>query len=254
MNSFMTSLGLCNMVKRFYPTVRHSNMMRIIKKCFSEYNCAPNEARSNLSTVPTSTVAAMPSGAATMIFAQDALFVECNLESNDDYVHTAEYVDSTNVNRPMYLLTQTQAIELASHYKRFHRELIRNIIAERDKLIEQNNRLLQERTQLLEQQNVLLLEDKTKYENLVNTSGTYTATEVGLDVGMNVHKFNEFLAEKKIQRREGNKWVLNPSYADKGYGLNRVAQITHSNGEKETVSYLVWTNKGRDFIINELCK
>lgn len=229
----ISTLLIASQMRKENGKTKHNTVLRAVRKLFGD-RIIDESTRQN--TAPMS-IEKIGANTAPMLY--------------NTYVFTSFYEDAYGRKQPMYLLTKEQALVICGT---FTRKDIVQMIEYITKLEKDKIELLQERTQLLEQQNTLLLEDKTKYDRLVNTNGTYTATEVGIDVGMNVYQFNKFLCEHKIQRLEGKNYVLNPKYADKGYGVYRVAQYTHTNGEKDTVHYLVWTNKGRDFIINELCK
>lgn len=89
-----------------------------------------------------------------------------------------------------------------------------------------------------------------RYNNLLNTEGTFTTKHIANELGISAISLNKILCDKKIQYKESGAYVLYQKYADKGYAVYRLAQYEHNSGEKDTSHYLVWTNKGRGFLLN----
>ena len=73
--------------------------------------------------------------------------------------------------------------------------------------------------------------------------------EIAAELKMSAVKLNKILADKGVQRRLLGKWVLNEFYHDKGLATGRDYVIAMKGGY-ETNNHLVWTPKGKDFILN----
>lgn len=81
---------------------------------------------------------------------------------------------------------------------------------------------------------------------LMHVNNTYTATEIAKELNLKSAKeLNKRLAEKKIQYKVGNTWVLYSQYSDKGY--EEIKQETLDNGK--VVYHRKFTQLGRDFIL-----
>jgi Rha family phage regulatory protein len=95
-------------------------------------------------------------------------------------------------------------------------------------------------------------EDKPKvtyYDDVLDTKSSMTTTQVAKSFGMTSHKLNTYLSDKGIQFKKSGMWNLYKEYDGKGYTEVR----TYVNKKKETTShYLVWTEKGKEFIYNLL--
>lgn len=87
------------------------------------------------------------------------------------------------------------------------------------------------------------------YDNVLDTKGSMTTTQVAKSFGMTSHKLNTYLNDKGIQFKMSGMWMLYKEYDGKGYAEVR----TYVNKKRETTChYLVWTEKGKEFIYNLL--
>ena len=87
------------------------------------------------------------------------------------------------------------------------------------------------------------------YDDVLNTKGSMTTTQVAKSFGMTSHRLNTYLNDKGIQFKMSGMWMLYKEYDGKGYAEIR----TYINKKKETTChYLVWTEKGKEFIYNLL--
>lgn len=89
----------------------------------------------------------------------------------------------------------------------------------------------------------------TYYDDVLNTKSSMTTTQIAKSFGMTSHKLNTYLNDKGIQFKMSGMWMLYKEYDGKGYAEIR----TYVNKKKETTChYLVWTEKGKEFIYNLL--
>ena len=87
------------------------------------------------------------------------------------------------------------------------------------------------------------------YDDVLDTKGSMTTTQVAKSFGMTSHRLNTYLNDKGIQFKMSGMWMLYKEYDGKGYAEIR----TYINKKKETTChYLVWTEKGKEFIYNLL--
>lgn len=71
---------------------------------------------------------------------------------------------------------------------------------------------------------------------------TYTATEIAVELGIDVKDLNKWLNKLGLQRRIGTTWVINDRYAQNGFTTIGVY------GQENL--FTKWTDKGREFIHN----
>lgn len=78
----------------------------------------------------------------------------------------------------------------------------------------------------------------------------YTPTELGKPFGLEGRDLNSFLADQGIIRWGHGQWQLTRQFANKGLTEDRHVYIHGRNGRRRLVSRLVWTERGRDFVMN----
>lgn len=80
---------------------------------------------------------------------------------------------------------------------------------------------------------------------------TYTISEIADELGMTGRDLNLELAEEGILFNRAGVWTLNPCYLDKGFTRKRYFRNGFDDNGKPFYShYLVWTEKGRIFILD----
>ena len=82
------------------------------------------------------------------------------------------------------------------------------------------------------------------------SDGCFTASEIAEVFGMNAHDLNSFLVDMNIQRWCGGQYRLTPQYAELGLAADRLSISYSLKGKLKYNTYLVWTEKGRDFIMD----
>ena len=82
------------------------------------------------------------------------------------------------------------------------------------------------------------------------SDGCFTATEIAEVFNMNAHDLNSFLVDMNIQRWAGGQYRLTPQYAELGLAADRLSIGYSLKGKLKYNTYLVWTEKGRDFIMD----
>lgn len=82
---------------------------------------------------------------------------------------------------------------------------------------------------------------------LMHVNKTYTATEIAKELGFrSAIALNKDLAERRIQFRQNNTWVLYSDYAARGY--TDIKQEVLDNGR--VIYHRRWTQLGREFLLD----
>ena len=93
------------------------------------------------------------------------------------------------------------------------------------------------------------LKPRADYADYVLDSiSCFTVTQIGKELGMTGHDLNVLLCSHKIQYVQSGQYLLYADYARQGLAKNRNFEYHTAEGELKTRTYLVWTERGRDFI------
>lgn len=118
-----------------------------------------------------------------------------------------------------------------------------------------------QRIQMLEGENkiqqaqIKYLAPRADYtDKVLQSTSTYTMTQVAKEVGMSAHRLGEFLREKKVMFRQSGTWMCTSKYQDKGYTKVRTHTYTRNDGTTGTSSTTVFTELGRAFIHSMVSK
>ena len=167
-----------------------------------------------------------------------------------------EYKDSKGELRPCYSLSKTETLYIATKFKDDMRAklVLRWEELERERL---EQRFLQRPTELrllATAQEVLHESEEIVGGQLdvanEDSDGCFTATEIAKVFGMSAHDLNSFLVDMKIQRWGGGQYRLTPQYPELGLAADRLSIGYSLKGKLKYNTYLVWTEKGRDFIMD----
>lgn len=114
--------------------------------------------------------------------------------------------------------------------------------------------LLQTKSLMLEQR-VAEYEPKISYlDQILESKGTVTITQIAKDYGMSGNALNKILHEERVQYKQNKQWLLYQKYHDKGYTKSKTIDIKRSNGDPDVTMNTQWTQKGRIFIHEILTK
>lgn len=186
------------------------------------------------------------------------------------------YTDNRNRQQACYELTKKGCLILASGYDALLREKIINrweelelqhrnggfqipqtlsealmLAAEQTKQLEQakaEKQLLEAKAQ---EQERVIKEQAPKveyYDDVLNSTSTYTATQIAKEFGWGAETLNRKLKEKGVQYKQSGQWLLYAKYQDKGYTKTVTRQYTGTSGKIHTSQQTVWTEPGRQFI------
>ena len=80
-----------------------------------------------------------------------------------------------------------------------------------------------------------------------------TTTQVAKELNMTVYDLTRLLADRHVIYKQSGQYMLYADYARKGYARSRTHSYYDNEGDMHTRTYLVWTERGRNFI-HRLCK
>ena len=108
---------------------------------------------------------------------------------------------------------------------------------------------IQQRT--IEEQHKLIgeLAPKAEYaDEVLESVSCYTTTQIAKELGMTVYDLTRELIGRKVMYKQSGQYMLYAEYARKGYARSRTHLRHDSEGNVCTEMYLVWTERGREFI------
>ena len=93
------------------------------------------------------------------------------------------------------------------------------------------------------------LQPKALYTDQVLDSITcITTTQLAKELGMSAQELNRRLCEMRIQYWQSGQYMLYAEFARQGFAKSRTRKHTLKHGMVLTETYLVWTERGREFI------
>ena len=194
---------------------------------------------------------------------KDVLKAIRNMESAWEKVNgrnfaLVDYRDQKGELRPCYLLSKTECLYIATKFNDEARAklVIRWQELEEERLMEmqqpkqkiQEIRLLACDEEVLDEADDILGEELEKLNR--ESRFCYTPTEIGKVFGMDGRDLNSFLSDQKIIRWARGQWQLTQKYLHRELTANRYSYVHGRDGRRKLVSRLVWTEKGREFIMD----
>ena len=131
------------------------------------------------------------------------------------------------------------------------------ILMRSQQILQKKAELLSQKVQMLEGKNALLLQEnqelapKAQYaDDVLQSKGTYTHTEMAKE--LNFRSWNQFVDACKKEgilfKHPGGMYMLYAKYAGKGYMKTRTNTFSHKDGSIGTSTISVWTEEGRRFL------
>lgn len=107
-------------------------------------------------------------------------------------------------------------------------------------------------TETVAVQNQQIVEMKPKasyYDVVLNCKDLVAISVIAKDYGWSANHMNQYLHEKGVQYKQGNKiWLLYQKYAEMGYTNTKTHSYPGSDGSMHTAVHTYWTQAGRLFI------
>jgi len=164
------------------------------------------------------------------------------------------YKDANSQLRPCYQLTKTECLYIAT---KFNDEARARLVLRWQELESEKLRVKSEKRgvlllgcsdeEILEEADDIIgeeLQELNKY-----TANCYSPTDIGKVYGMDGRDLNSFLCDIGIIRWTHGQWMLTPKYRNQGLTETKSFIYHGNNGRRKTQSRLVWTEKGREFVI-----
>ena len=168
------------------------------------------------------------------------------------------YEDANGQLRPCYLLSKTETLYIAT---KFNDEARARLVMRWEEL-EKERRLEQQRPKQKIKEIRLLACDEEVLDEADDILGDelarlnrysrfcYTPTEIGKPFGMEGRDLNSFLCDRGIIRWARGQWRLTQKYLHQDLTEDRYNYVHALDGHRKLVSSLVWTEKGRQFILD----
>jgi len=153
--------------------------------------------------------------------------------------------------QPCYELTKTETLYIATKFKDEERTklVLRWEQLEMERLTQrQSMRLLTTKQEVLHESEEIVGEQLDEVNE--ESDGCLTVSEIAAVYNMTAHDLNSFLVDMKIQRWRCGQYRLLPKYEGLGLTADRLNVSYSLKGKLKYETYLVWTEKGRDFITN----
>ena len=198
---------------------------------------------------------------------KDVLKAIRNMESAWEKVNgrnfaLVDYKDLKGELRPCYLLSKTECLYIATKFNDEARAklVIRWQELEEERLMEiqkpkqkiQKIRLLACDEEVLDEADDILGEELEELNR--ESRFCYTPTEIGKTFGLDGRDLNSFLSDQKIIRWARGQWQLTQKYLHRELTANRYSYVHGRDGRRKLVSRLVWTEKGREFVMDMIKK
>ena len=105
-------------------------------------------------------------------------------------------------------------------------------------------------------QNQQIVEMKSKasyYDVVLDCKDLVAISVIAKDYGWSANRMNQYLHEKGVQYKQGNKiWLLYQKYAEMGYTSTKTHSYPGSDGKMHTAVHTYWTQAGRRFLYDLL--
>lgn len=131
-------------------------------------------------------------------------------------------------------------------------EVLRTTLEQKDKLISEQKVLLEQKNRRIADQDVEIdrLLPKALYtDSVLDSISCYTTTQIAKELEMTAQELNRWLCAERIQYYQSGQYMLYAEYAHRGLAKSRTHyDLFVGRDTVLTRMYLVWTEKGREFI------
>lgn len=164
-----------------------------------------------------------------------------------------DYRDAKGESRPCYSLTKTECLYIAT---KFNDEARAILVLRWEQLEKERIQQGAVRHLLVSDADVMTEAERIVTNTLVNShrnaDGCITMKEIAAQYGMDVKDMNSFLVDRGIQKWMRGQYRLTANYEGRGLAEDRLFIYYSKEGKQKKQTYLVWTQKGADFINNLL--
>lgn len=111
------------------------------------------------------------------------------------------------------------------------------------------NQALKETVAVQNQQIVEIKPKASYYDVVLNCKDLVAISVIAKDYGWSANRMNQYLHQKGVQYKQGNKiWLLYQKYAEMGYTNTKTHSYPGNDGTMHTAVHTYWTQQGRLFI------
>ena len=105
-------------------------------------------------------------------------------------------------------------------------------------------------TVAVQNQQIVGMKSKASYYDIVlNCKDLVAISVIAKDYGWSANRMNQYLHQKGVQYKQGNKiWLLYQKYAEMGYTNTKTHSYPGNDGTMHTAVHTYWTQQGRLFI------
>ena len=148
-----------------------------------------------------------------------------------------DYAITISMAKELCMMSHT---ELGKEYRKYFLELERKWNDPKE-VVKRGYAILQNENKQLKIENGILKPKADKYDRYLSNKGLITITEIAKEYGMSGVKLNQFLRDKRVIYKRGNKWFVYQKYANERY----VGYEIHLPEGRRS---LKWTPEGEMFI------
>lgn len=148
-----------------------------------------------------------------------------------------DYAITISMAKELCMMSHT---ELGKKYRKYFLELERKWNDPKE-VVKRGYAILQNENKQLKIENGILKPKADKYDRYLSNKGLITITEIAKEYGMSGVKLNQFLRDKRVIYKRGNKWFIYQKYANERY----VGYEIHLPEGRRS---LKWTPEGEMFI------
>ena len=113
---------------------------------------------------------------------------------------------------------------------------------------------IQQKTIEMQEQQIADMAPKAEYcDEVLESVSCFTTTQIAKELDMTVYDLTRLLQERKVMYKQSGQYLLYADFARKGYARNRNHSYYDNEGVLHTLTYLVWTERGRR-MIHRMCK
>jgi len=178
---------------------------------------------------------------------------------NGLHFELVDYRDSKGELRPCYSLTKTECLYVATKFNDEARArlVLRWEELERERRVKpMSDAEILSRAVLISEAQIKALSAKVEQlapkadycDEVLDSVSCLTTTQVAKELEMSAIELNRWLCDQGIQYGQSGQYLLYADYARRGLAKNRTHSYRDSDGEMHTRTYLVWTERGREFI------
>lgn len=175
------------------------------------------------------------------MFEEGIDYVPCTLSTQQNqYGGTKELDDYTITIDMAKQLAMMVRSEKGKQYRQYFLELERKWNDPKE-VVKRGYAILQNENKQLKIENGILKPKAERYDRYLSNKGLITITEIAKEYGMSGVKLNQFLRDKRVIYKRGNKWFVYQKYANERY----VGYEIHLPEGRRS---LKWTPEGEMFI------